>query len=193
MQALHNLYIQQSPPLIQFSAHNCIYNIMAQNSQQSLSSNAPSTKRARMAYACNYCNLTFPTAMALGGHQNAHRRVRALAQRPAGISLSYVPYPRINLNWPPANSIPPAEATSATAFGVKDYLGASSALESALSAIPNPVLPQLNFAPPVEATVTTVASPALDPAPSIGASRIVNVINLEDEEEEDELDLELKL
>lgn len=184
---------------------------MSQNSHQSLSSDSssciivssePSAKRARMGFACNYCNQTFPTAMALGGHQNAHRRVRALGQRPAGTSVSYQPSPTIKANHPLVNSFPPAAATSATSYGLGDFLGpASPAPQTAPSGISSPVLPVVNYVPPGAGTSATsfgfqdfFAASSSSAAPNTGESGMANVINLEDEEEgEDEIDLELRL
>ncbi|WOG85055.1 hypothetical protein DCAR_0104241 [Daucus carota subsp. sativus] len=53
--------------------------------------NSPEPKTAK-TYPCRYCDKTFSTFMALGGHQNGHKRARGLHAGRAQTPL-YRPYP----------------------------------------------------------------------------------------------------
>nr|XP_043639913.1 uncharacterized protein LOC122611027 [Erigeron canadensis] len=55
-------------------------------------------------YSCRQCDLLFPSAQALGGHQNGHRNVRDYAKRlkrNEGIALSYGDYPYSAIGYHP--------------------------------------------------------------------------------------------
>ncbi|KAL1817540.1 hypothetical protein ACET3Z_020114 [Daucus carota] len=146
----------------------------AKNLKNSSSSRSPARKETRAdqgpkRYACRYCPLTFSTAMALGGHQNGHKSVRASTKKPE----TPVPPPQ-----------PCGFCDQWRNLALDQMTNNFRPREPHQLAVPSPPMRLRNF---------LGGSSAEEKTPEASAGR-VNVINVEDDEDDvPELDLDLKL
>ncbi|KAK1396185.1 hypothetical protein POM88_006048 [Heracleum sosnowskyi] len=172
---------------------------------------------AKKTFPCRYCNKTFSSSMALGGHQNGHRRQRALAKKKAETRVSCQPYPTNYTRYPNYttgalnNNFSQGMSTDSMTYNNLSHMSMESSTSSNTwrilaefyAKMGTKPYPATTYAPPAATSTMFFGvgdffgdSFAPKTTASMGASGSPNVINLEDEEEEkgaSALNLDLKL